>query len=399
MNRKIVEKKKLVDFIYILFNNVLIPLISLSQFILIVRISGIKIWTVLAIGLSLGGIAQALIDRGYANSGSSLLLKEKNLYFLAVDSIRHRFPVFIALAIGGLVPLILIDSENFKIIYLSYFSICLSGLSVDWVQISGGRYVPLLLTSAVPRLGSSIVGLVSYVFTQRISAILITLIINSALNVVLGVYSLYSSKMPSENREKQLLRREDFVLRVTNDIIWLMPIPLINHFSSVIAPLFTFIDRLLKFPLIFVLQSTTQFLTSSMLGTGNQARRKFHESLLIHAVIGTIFGIGTFFLLPEVAHAISDEELTIASIDALYIGMFAFFLFITRALTQHYFLLTSQKPLIIKCNCIFIGFSFLIFSSGVSSYSQLLILQAMLQGTVVLIYLCIYLRQEFIGKN
>ena len=399
LNPKMIKKEQTLSLLYISLNNILIPLISLSQLILIVRISGIQLWTVLAIGFSLGGIAQAFIDRGYANSGSSLLFKEKHLYFLAMDSIRHRIPVFMTFVIGGLVPSILIESENFDLIYLSYLSFCLSGLSVDWVQISSGRYFQLMLTSAVPRLVASVVGLSAYVFTQSISAILLSAIINSALNVVFGVYSLSFSKIPSENREKKLLEKEDYILRVTNDIIWLMPIPLVNHYSPVIAPMFTFIDRLLKFPLLFVLQNTNQFLMHSMLSGGHLNRSKFHKSLLIHGVTGFIFGIGTLFILPEGVRLISDDVLTIASVDAFYLGIFAFFLFITRSFTQHYFLLTSQKHLLVKVNCIFVVLYFSLYASGVLVYSKLLMFQAILQGSIALIFLCIYLGQEFMGKQ
>ena len=396
---EISTKMKFNHFLYIAANNILIPVISLVQIILIVRISGVKLWTVLAIGISLGGIAQALIDRGYANSGSSLLLKERNLYFLATDSIRHRFPIFMACVLGGLLPFVIIEPVRYQLIYLSFFSLCISGLSVDWVQISGGRYVNLFLSSSAPRLVASIIGLSVYVFTQNILVVLFSSIIGAALNVLLGVGSFYFMKMPLENRTRNLLGKQDYILRVTNDIIWLMPIPLVNYFSPVIAPLFTFSDRLLKFPLLFFLQSITQFLTNSILISREKFRRKIHESLLIHGIIGIIFSIGTLFLLPGIVRLISDDELSVNSVDSFLLGIFAFFLFMTRPLTQHYFLLTNQKNLMVRVNCFFLVISFLLYSSGVVVFSQLLFIQAILQALAFILYFSIYLRQEFIGKR
>jgi hypothetical protein len=392
------EKMKFIHLLYISANNILIPVISLMQIVLIVRISGVKLWTVLAIGIALGGIAQALIDRGYANSGSGLLLKQKNLYFLATDSIRHRFPVFVAFILGGLLPFVIIEPVNYDLIYLSYFSLCISGLSVDWVLISGGRFIHLFLISAVPRLVASVIGLSAYVFTQNILVILISSIIGAALNVLLGVRSLNSMKRPLENRSRNLLGKQDYMLRVTNDIVWLMPIPLVNYYSPLIAPLFTFSDRLIKFPLLVFLQSLTQFLTNSILSSREEFRRKIHQSLMIHCIIGIFFSIGTLLFLPRIVGLISDNELSINLFDSFLLGIFAFFLFITRPLTQHYFMLTNQKKLIVKVNSVFILISFLLYSSGILVYSQLLFVQAILQGLAFVLYFCIYLRQEIFGK-
>lgn len=398
MTPKVSAAMKFTHFLSIAARNILIPIISILQITLIIRISGVKLWTVLAIGVSLGGIAQALIDRGYAHSGSSLLLKQHNLYFLATDSIRHRFPVFVACILVGLLPFLVINPFRYDLIYLSFFSLCLSGLSVDWVLISGRKSIQLFLSSVIPRLVTSIIGLTAYVFTHNISFILYSSIIGVVLNILLGVGFLHSMKIPVENRGRNLLGKQEYLLRITNDIIWLMPIPLVNSYSPVIAPLFTFSDRLVKFPLLSI-WSITQFLTSDILSSRDKFRRKIHISLLIHAIIGMIFGISTFLLLPRIALFISNDALRFDSRECLYLGLFAFFLIVALPLTQQYFLLTNQKELILKINCVFLLVSFLLYSSGVLIFSKLLFFQAILQASVFFLFLYIYIHQEFFAKN
>jgi hypothetical protein len=395
---KVIAVMKLTHFLSIAANKILIPIISLLQITLIIRISGVEIWTVLAIGISLGGIAQALIDRGYANSGSSLMLKQNNLYFLATDSIRHRFPVFVACVLGGLIPFAVPVPFKYDLIYLSFFSLCLSGLSIDWVLISGRKSVQLFLSSVIPRLVTSIIGLTVYIFTQNISFVLWLSILGAALNVLLGVRLLYSMKMPLENRKRDFLGKQDYFLRMTNDLIWLMPIPLVNFYSPIIAPLFTFSDRLVKFPLLFT-GSITHFLTSEILTSRENFRRKIHESLLIHVIVGMIFSMGTFLTLPRISRLISDDKLRVNSVDSLYIGLFAFFVIVTLPLTQQYFLLTNQKKLIMKVNCVFLSVSFLFYSSEILVFSRLLLIQTFLQAVVFFLFLFIYIRQEFVGKS
>ena len=398
MTPKVSAAMKFTHFLSIAARNILIPIISILQITLIIRISGVKLWTVLAIGVSLGGIAQALIDRGYANSGSSLLLKQHNLYFLATDSIRHRFPVFVACILVGLLPFLVVNPFRYDLIYLSFFSLCLSGLSVDWVLISGRKSIQLFLSSVIPRLVTSIIGLTAYVFTHNISFILYSSIIGVVLNILLGVGFLHSMKIPVENRGRNLLGKQEYLLRITNDIIWLMPIPLVNSYSPVIAPLFTFSDRLVKFPLLSI-WSITQFLTSDILSSRDKFRRKIHISLLIHAIIAMIFGISTFLLLPRIALFISNDALRFDSRECLYLGLFAFFLIVALPLTQQYFLLTNQKELILKINCVFLLVSFLLYSSGVLIFSKLLFFQAILQASVFFLFLYIYIHQEFFAKN
>lgn len=398
MTLKVSAVMKLTHFISIAANKILIPIISLLQITLIIRISGVGLWTVLAVGISLGGIAQALIDRGYANSGSSLMLKKKNLYFLATDSIRHRFPVFVACVLGGLIPFAVNVPFRYDLIYLSFFSLCLSGLSIDWVLISGRKSAELFLSSVIPRLVTSIIGLTLYIFTHNISFVLWSSILGAAINVLLGVRLLYSMKLPLENRNRDFLGKQDYFLRITNDLIWLMPIPLVNFYSPIIAPLFTFSDRLVKFPLLFT-GSITHFLTSEILSSRENFRRKILESLLIHVIVGMIFSMGTFLSLPRISRLISDDKLRVNSVDSLYIGLFAFFVIVTLPLTQHYFLLTNQKMLILKINCVLLSVSFLFYSSEVLVFSRLLLIQTFLQAVVFFLFLFIYIRQEFVGKS
>jgi hypothetical protein len=205
-------------------------------------------------------------------------------------------------------------------------------------------------------------------------------------------------KMPVENRSRNFLGKQDYFIRITNDVIWLMPIPLVNFYSPIIAPLFTFSDRLVKFPLLFT-GSITHFLTSEILSSRENFRRKIHESLLIHVITGMIFSMGTFLLLPRISRLISDDELRVNSVDSLYIGLFAFFVIVTLPLTQQYFLFTNQKKLILKINCVLLPVSFLLYSSGVLVFSRLLLIQTFLQAAVFFLFLFIYIRQEFVGKS
>lgn len=398
MTPRVSAVMKFIHFLSIAANNVLIPVTSILQITLIMRIGGVKQWTVLAIGISIGGIAQALIDRGYANSGSSLLLKQKNLYFLATDSIRHRFPVFVACILGGLLPFAIVDPFGYALLYLSFFSLCLSGLSVDWVLISGRKSIQLFLSSVIPRLVASIIGLTAYVLTHNIFLILWLSIIGAALNILLGVRLLYSMKLPVENRSRNFLGKHEYFLRLTNDMIWLMPVPLVNIYSPVIASLFTFSDRLVKFPLLFT-GSITQFLTSEILSERGNFRRKIHKSLVVHATIGVIFSLGAFLFLPRVSRFISNDALRVNSVESLYLGLFAFFLIVARPLTQQYFMFTNQNRLILKINCVFLLACFFLYSSGVLIFSRLLFVQAILQAAVFLLYLFIYFRQEFVARN